>query len=510
MNALSHPLIAIMGTTGVGKSQLAVELALRLSASLRRTAKVINADAMQTFSGMDVITNKISVEEMRGVPHYLIGCKQPGVEYKIAQWIPDALGVIQSIHAEGGIPIVVGGTSYWMQHLLLHSKLPSLEVEARPNPQESPQMSAVLQAAVSTLPKESLDLWENLPPTAPADDHESSLRLHTLLMALDPPMAQRWHWKDVRKLLRSLWVIKDSGRLATDVFASQEEEGAPQPRFPSIVFWLYSRPEKLEPRLDTRVDQMLKNGLLSEVMSMREIAAKISSEDGRDVQALYTHGIFQSIGFKEFDAYLSSPERTQTLFDEGVAATKLATKRYAKTQIMWMEGKMMPAVLAAKAMSGPIDVFVLDATDLERWNEAVKDVAVDLSMKFMRGEPLPEPRSLSTVADELLAPLKPADSPLAILARERKRICPICSDLCKQPMMYVEGREWEEHVRSKKHRGRKLYKERRDDPNYIGNIKKREREEAEAKARAEAEEASESGSEGQLHEAELGEMFGNR
>jgi tRNA dimethylallyltransferase len=97
----ARPLIAICGTTGVGKSKLAVELALRLARDSARDgwrgARVINADAMQVYRGLDIITNKIPESERRGVEHLLMGFKAPDEQYVVGQWVQDALSVVSSL-----------------------------------------------------------------------------------------------------------------------------------------------------------------------------------------------------------------------------------------------------------------------------------------------------------------------------------------------------------------------------------------------------------------------------
>jgi len=96
-----RPLIAICGTTGVGKSKLAIELALHLSElglpNGWRGAKVINADAMQVYAGMDIITNKVTQEEMQGVPHALMGFKSPNEQYVVGQWVQDAIAEVGAV-----------------------------------------------------------------------------------------------------------------------------------------------------------------------------------------------------------------------------------------------------------------------------------------------------------------------------------------------------------------------------------------------------------------------------
>lgn len=103
MSTTSKPLICIIGTTGTGKSQLAVELALALESKSEdclygpwNGGRVINADAMQTYEGLDIVTNKVTVGEMKGVDHRLLGSKKPGDEYFVSEWIKDALREVRS------------------------------------------------------------------------------------------------------------------------------------------------------------------------------------------------------------------------------------------------------------------------------------------------------------------------------------------------------------------------------------------------------------------------------
>jgi putative protein kinase ArgK-like GTPase of G3E family len=89
-----RPLIVIVGTTGVGKSNLAIELALHLARTRNIKPKVINADAMQVYAGIDIITNKVPMEEQRGVEHLLMGFRQPGEQYVVGHWVRDAMKLV--------------------------------------------------------------------------------------------------------------------------------------------------------------------------------------------------------------------------------------------------------------------------------------------------------------------------------------------------------------------------------------------------------------------------------
>ena len=97
-----RPIVAICGTTGVGKSKLGIDLALHLNQAIIksgwRAAKVINADAMQVYEGLDIITNKVPESEQQGVPHLLMGFKQPGQQYVVGEWVRDAVRLVSGLH----------------------------------------------------------------------------------------------------------------------------------------------------------------------------------------------------------------------------------------------------------------------------------------------------------------------------------------------------------------------------------------------------------------------------
>jgi tRNA dimethylallyltransferase len=204
----------------------------------------------------------------------------------------------------GQIPIVVGGTSYWIQHLLFPNRLISFG-KSMSNATESTCLSAELMSIVAQLPQDLIDLFNTLPehPPSASLDAEAAFSLHSLLSALDPPIAARWHWRDTRKVLRSLSIIKETGRKASDMISAQAETDT-QPRYDTLCFWLYAESAVLNPRLDARVDEMIEEGLLNEIRTLREIS--VATERGpfgngdtptqNTTFANYTLGIYQSIG----------------------------------------------------------------------------------------------------------------------------------------------------------------------------------------------------------------------
>ncbi|GBE82536.1 tRNA dimethylallyltransferase, mitochondrial [Sparassis crispa] len=420
--SVARPLIAICGTTGVGKSKLAIELALALAEGRKQGyhgARIINADSMQVYAGVDVITNKVPFEERCGVEHVLMDFKKPGEQYIVTEWVRDAIEAIDEAHKQGKIPIVVGGTSYWMQNLIFPNRLASFGQTTRQvsPPGILPPMSEELAQAVASLPPELLDLYNALPEQPPSaeTEPEAATSLYALLSIIDPERAKSWHWRDTRKTLREVCIIRENGRTSTAIFAEQAQVIVP-PRYRTLCLWLYANTTELFPRLNARVDQMIEQGLLQEIQALRSVASpsasSFSQSDAEDSDAEdidHTLGIYQCIGFKEFFEYLNATAPSEKLFNEAVERMKVATRRYSRRQISWIRNQMLPLAYKANARSQAesetvvTPVYLLDATELgDTWTTNVGDVAEQLTHDFLNDKELPDPFSLSETARHML------------------------------------------------------------------------------------------------------------
>ncbi|KAF9052739.1 tRNA isopentenyltransferase [Panaeolus papilionaceus] len=445
-----HPIITICGTTGVGKSKLAVELATYLNKSAPiagwRGAKIINADAMQVYKGLDVITNKMPENERQGIDHLLLGFKDPGGQYVVGDWVKDASKLIGELHRNHQLPIVVGGTSYWIQHLLFPSRL----LEKNQEDGHIAPQSEHLAKSIQTLPPDLLDLFNNLPQVPPsAKTHpDDAFKLHQLLSSLDPTISRRWHWKDTRKVLRSLAIVKETGRCPSEIISEQAKDNQEiQPRFKALSFWLYADLAILGERLDARVDDMISQGLLDEVRCLRDMAGTVPTTPPLD----FTLGIYQSIGYKEFCAYLDAP--SDASFKEAEERMKISTRQYAKRQISWLRNKLIPAIDTANAIERQIPLYILDATVLgDKWTTNVQTPAQSILNAFLVGDPLPEPIDLSQTANRVLTTKSKSINPQQVLEARVKRVCPVCTLQSDRPVMIEEGEEWLLHQRTKVHR----------------------------------------------------------
>ncbi|KAJ6513798.1 tRNA isopentenyltransferase [Mycena vitilis] len=465
-----RPLIAIFGTTGVGKSNLAIQLALHIAQQKTgwKGARIINADAMQVYAGLDVLTNKVPETEQHGIEHLLMGFKQPGEQYVVGQWVKDAICAIDETHMREEIPIVVGGTSYWMQHLIFPDRL------AATQPEISPVLSESIVASLASLPPHLLDLFNCLPQQPPdaAVDPSAAAALHLLLHHLDPAIAARWHWRDTRKVFRSLRIVKDTGRRPSEIISVQSETVS-KPRYRTLCFWLFAEPSILHRRLDARVDSMIERGLLDEVRALHSISQQPTSEAMPDAD--FTLGIYQSIGYKEFHEYLKTTSQTQKAFDGAVEAMKLSTRQYAKRQISWIRNKLLPAIRATNVQEQNVPTYLLDATDVgEKWMSSVRDPALQLCRDFL-DDPTdpPDPLTLSELARSMLEiDDKPVD-PTAVLNARRKVVCSICTVDPTQPFMVDESR-LDAHLQARPHK-RLASKKSPEEHREINRVKRLQR-----------------------------------
>ncbi|KAI9105908.1 IPP transferase-domain-containing protein [Phlyctochytrium arcticum] len=489
MDNQSKMVIAVVGTTGVGKSKLGVELAKALN------GEVINADSMQVYKGLDIVTNKATESEREGIPHHLMSFVDPAHEYSVTDFHRDARASIAAIHARNRIPILVGGTNYYIQSLLWEDQIIDTDSIERTVPTTSSAEGAS-EGCEEMNDKIKLAL-DGTDPTKVTPEEAARFSLENdilgLLKEVDPVMGDKWHANDHRKIRRSLEVFFTTGKRHSAHFAEQRASSThpnEKLRYKSIIFWLYSDPDALYPRLDARVDDMIQRGLFSELLAMRakvcagevvgghkamqsiepaygmqKEAAESSDSDSESFSKTnYTRGILQAIGFKEFDKYLnglesltpnSGNEAIEGYRLEGIQEMKRATQQYARRQVTWIKNKLAPRTLQIMDLEREVEgrkkgaFYLLNATDLTQWTFEVCQPAIKLAADFSHNQTV-DPRTLSESAQAMLqeAALKSSTEDVW-----RKYTCPVCVDPETDEKRVMNGAiEWEVHCGTKAHR----------------------------------------------------------
>ncbi|KAL8941888.1 MAG: hypothetical protein Q9211_001621 [Gyalolechia sp. 1 TL-2023] len=423
-------IIAITGATGTGKSELAVALAEKYN------GEIINGDALQMYEGLPIATNKLPVAERKSIPHHLLGCISLNEEpWTVGKFVAIATRTIRDITQRGKIPIIVGGTHYYIQSLLFEDSLANTDVGHR-----------------------TAEAQERKWPILAASTRDMLVELQKI----DPEHASRWHPNDRRKIRHSLEVYFTSGRRPSDLYREQRESIAkaqqPEPldletddnngtttqvelsslRYDPLILWIYADLDKLSVRLNQRVEGMVRSGLTIEVKLMLQHLKK---------QELGTHvdrscGIWAAIGFKELLPYVSASvesnlpiDRLEELKTECIEKTQTATRQYARRQHRWIRNTLLRA-LQDHGVRGRL--ILLNGTELSQWQHNVGSTANAVVSAFLEGRPIPTPTTLSDVESEVLASCaKP---------HIKARYCETCN------MTLMTQKEWDAHPKSKKHR----------------------------------------------------------
>jgi tRNA dimethylallyltransferase len=276
------PVVVLTGPTASGKSEMAMEIARWCG------AEIVSADSMQVYRYMDIGTAKPSRAEQREVRHHLIDVCEPNRRFTVSDYQRLATEAIAGIHARGNLPLVVGGTGFYIDALLLSFDLPAGDEEHRVR-------SRLLQRARL----------------------EGSDALYRELLSVDPDSAARIHPNDKRRIIRALEVYIVTGKPMSALMRKGE------PRYTSAMFTLDVERDHLYRRIDDRVDSQIANGLISEVARLLE----------RYGDSLATAR--QAIGYKEIIDYLERRVR----LPEAIETLKRNTRRYAKRQMTWFRRK---------------------------------------------------------------------------------------------------------------------------------------------------------------------------
>ncbi|NLL01363.1 MAG: tRNA (adenosine(37)-N6)-dimethylallyltransferase MiaA [Clostridiales bacterium] len=275
------PLIILTGPTAVGKTSLSISLAKAVN------GEIISADSMQVYKYMDIGTAKIRPEEMEDVPHYLISEFNPDEEFSVVKFQAYAKKYIESIYERNKIPILVGGTGFYIQAVLY-------DIDFEENPSDRSY-------------RKELELLAQT---------KGSEYLHGMLAKLDPKSSKTIHPNNIKRIIRALEYIRQTGEPISVHNETQREKSSP---YNYKYFVLNKERAKLYEAINHRVDLMIENGLIDEVKQLLNMGYT------KDMVSM------QGLGYKEIIDYLEG----NTSLEEAIDILKRDTRHYAKRQLTW-------------------------------------------------------------------------------------------------------------------------------------------------------------------------------
>ena len=280
---MKKPLIILTGPTAVGKTKLSIRLARAVE------GEIISADSMQVYRRMDIGSAKIRPEEMEGIPHHLIDVLEPEEDFNVVRFQELARAAMEEIWSRGHIPILTGGTGFYIQALLY-------DIDFTEN-------------------EEGTGVREELEALAAAEGPE---RFHDRLALVDPKAAEEIHANNVKRVIRALEYYRLTGQRISEHNEEQREKESP---YCFAYFVLNDERSRLYERIDQRVDEMLRAGLVEEVKRLKEEGCK------RGMVSM------QGLGYKEILDYLDG----SVSLEEAVRVLKRDTRHFAKRQLTWFK-----------------------------------------------------------------------------------------------------------------------------------------------------------------------------
>ena len=276
-----QPLIILSGPTAVGKTALSIELAKRVNGA------IISADSMQVYKYMDIGSAKIMPEEMDGIKHYLIDELNPEDEFNIVVFQQKAKAALEEIYANGQIPIIAGGTGFYIQALLYDIDF------------DNQDCNNEFRAELEQIAKE-----------------QGNEVLHDKLREIDPVSAEKIHANNVKRVIRALEFYHLTGKPISEHNEAEQQKESP---YNFAYFVLTDDRANLYKRIDMRVDIMLEHGLVEEVQKLKDMGYH------RDMVSM------QGLGYKEILDYLDG----KCTLEEAIYILKRETRHFAKRQLTW-------------------------------------------------------------------------------------------------------------------------------------------------------------------------------
>lgn len=278
---MKKPLVILTGPTAVGKTELSIQLAKKIN------GEIISADSMQVYKYMDIGTAKITKEEMQGVPHYLVDELEPEDDFNVVKFQTFAKKYMEEIYAKGKIPIIVGGTGFYIQSIVY-------DIDFDENDADT-----AYRTKLEELAKE-----------------KGAAYLHQMLAKVDAKAAEQIHENNQKRVIRALEFYEKTGKKISEHNETERQKESPY----NFAYFVLTEDRKvLYDRINRRVDIMMEQGLMKEVEAMK--ARGLS----RDMVSM------QGIGYKELLAYLDG----EYTYEAAVELLKQDTRHFAKRQLTW-------------------------------------------------------------------------------------------------------------------------------------------------------------------------------
>ena len=309
MNTEKKPLLILTGPTAVGKTALSIQLAKAVG------GEIVSADSMQVYRHMDIGSAKITEEEMEGIPHYLIDVLDPQDDFNVATFQTLALQAIDEIYSHGNIPIITGGTGFYIQALLY-------DIDFKENNEKNP------------IRKELEQLAKELGDKAPGVLREK-------LSHIDPEAARQIHANNIKRVIRAIEYFEQTGEKISEHNEEMHQKESPY----NFLYYVLTRDRKtLYERIDKRVDIMIANGLVKEIEKLKAMGCHRGQTS------------MQGLGYKEILDYLDG----SCTLDEAVYILKRDTRHFAKRQLTWFRRERDVRWLDLDRYQGNTDLILKD------------------------------------------------------------------------------------------------------------------------------------------------------
>lgn len=277
------PLVVLTGPTAVGKTSLSIRLAHEIN------AEIISADSMQVYKRMDIGTAKIRGEEMKGVLHHMIDILEPIEEFNVTMFVSMATELVKKITSRGHIPLITGGTGFYIQ--------------------------ALLKNVIFTEEKDDNSIRNGLMEYAELNGAEA---LHRLLCDIDAEYAKEVHPNNIKRVVRAIEYYRQTGEKFSE---HNKRESLRESPYNYAYFVLNDKRENIYKRIDKRVDAMIQEGLVDEVRALLMEGCNL------DMVSM------QGLGYKEIIGYLQGV----CPLEEAVNELKQSTRHFAKRQLTWFK-----------------------------------------------------------------------------------------------------------------------------------------------------------------------------